>query len=360
MKSTHNYWWIGGLVGTFLGLLIVKEGPLTAILVGAFNGIFFGWIIGLIFNKSRNKAIIQTESKNLPTENNMKTQKPSKVSLQSKYSELISLLLENPKAKVTEETKDYVVISWSGTSISGQFIILQLLEKVNITWKVKLPTGTIKESLEFPDTLDQQVISIKVEDNISQKLNDVNWNKEYQEIDTHLGLEFETKGNINLDIDYKIINPGEPYCGVVLNKTTGKEVIKKFGPNYVIDDYDFIKSFCIRYQKLGLGCVFETNDPNQYIKSIELYKESRVKTVTGIDFEQNNTADKVLILHGTLPDEKITEDEDYICLNYGEILFYFYKENSVTELEDLRLSKIQLKHIQEYAKYPVEIEWEEV
>lgn len=360
MKSTHNYWWIGCIIGSLLGLLIVKEGPLTGILVGAFNGIFFGWLIGLIIKGNRNKTNIQTSSRKVPFKDKMDIQKISKVSLQSKYSELISLLLLSPGAKVTEETKDYVIINWSGISITGQFIILQLLDKVNITWKVKLPTGTIKESLEFPDTLDQQVISIKIEDDISRNLNDVNWNKEYHQIDTYLSKEFENTGKKSQSIDSKIIKPGEPYCGIVLNKTTGKEVIKKFGPNYVIDDYDYIKSFCLRYKSLGMGCIFEVNDPNQFIKCIELVEESRVKTLYGIDFEQNNTADKVFNLHGSLPDEKITEDEEYICLDYGEILFYFYKENSVTEIEDLRLSKIQLKVTQKRAKYAVEVDIEEV
>lgn len=59
VKVTHNSWWIGGIVGIVLGLIIVKEGTLTGIIVGAFNGIFFGWLIGLIVDGTKKNQIFR-------------------------------------------------------------------------------------------------------------------------------------------------------------------------------------------------------------------------------------------------------------------------------------------------------------
>jgi len=47
-------------------------------------------------------------------------------------------------------------------------------------------------------------------------------------------------------------------------------------------------------------------------------------------------------LYGPLPNEKITKDDGYICLDCGEIQFYFYND-IFEEFEDLKLTKIRIK-----------------
>src|ERR1035437_69113 len=297
-------------------------------------------IVGYViykFYSDRNKLLSRIESKG---------------GLQIKYQKFISILFDElPGTRIAQVTRDTIVVKWN----MGQFIILQLFDKVRITSKVNLPSGTITESQEFPLTLNQEMMSRNVTDAINRKLETINWTSEYGAINnivdqvdeneiyrnhsTIINNELEKRGSTG----YKTIKPGDRYDGIVLNKTTSKEVIRKYGQNYDINDYDSLKSFGLRYQHLGMVCIFEVNDPNQYIRSIELYKESGIRTELGVDFERNNSVGEVLNLYGPLPNEKLTKDDGYICLDYGEILFYFLVEDTMSEVEDSKLTKSRLQ-----------------
>jgi hypothetical protein len=278
----------------------------------------------------------------------------SRGGLQRKYRELISCILaESPGARIVNVTRDTIVINWN----LGQFIIFQLFDKVRITWKMNLPTGVIQDSLEFPVSLDQQLMAKRIENSIDRRSEEINWTSEFEVINDQIKQEIypfsseqynsgiDKKLENTIKANKKIIKPGKEYDGIVLNETTFKDVVRKYGNEFDIQYYDSSsydsKAFSMVYKNLGMAFIFEEDDPERHIRSIELFKESNVMTEYGIDFNRNNSAVNVLNFHGTLRKDKITEVDEFLCLDYGEILFYFYK-GGYQEFEDLKLTKIRL------------------
>lgn len=55
MKAVNHSWWIGAIISTVLTLTLTggpaQDNPGMLILIGIINGIFWGWIIGLIIDK---------------------------------------------------------------------------------------------------------------------------------------------------------------------------------------------------------------------------------------------------------------------------------------------------------------------
>jgi hypothetical protein len=58
VKATRSSWWVGGVLGFILGLIFGKDDPVGGILAGLINGVFFGWLIGLIIDRTKYKQII--------------------------------------------------------------------------------------------------------------------------------------------------------------------------------------------------------------------------------------------------------------------------------------------------------------
>lgn len=301
-----------------------------------------GYIIYKYFS-DRNKLLSRIESKG---------------GLQVKYQKLISILLgELPGARIIQVTRDTIVINWN----MGQFTIFQLFDKIRITWRMNLPSGPVKDSIELPKTLDQQLMVKQLDDEINSRIGKINGSSEYEAINNIINQEvphldnrnfIRPEFNNNNRIIQNIVRPGKGYDGIILNVTTFKDVVERFGNDFAIEFYDSTsydsKAFSMFYKNLGISCIFEEDDPERHIRSIELFKESDVMTEYGIDFKRNNTALKVLTFHGPLEDDKITEDEQFLSIDYGEIQFYFHKGNN-KEFEDIELTKIRLKE--------VEIEW---
>jgi len=57
MKAVNHSWWIGAIISTVLTLTLTggsaQDNPGILILIGIFNGVFWGWIIGIIIDKIR-------------------------------------------------------------------------------------------------------------------------------------------------------------------------------------------------------------------------------------------------------------------------------------------------------------------
>lgn len=65
VKITRYSWWIGGVIGFFIGLLIGKYDRLGGIIAGATNGIVFGWLIGWIIDRINQRSVILKNSQKL-------------------------------------------------------------------------------------------------------------------------------------------------------------------------------------------------------------------------------------------------------------------------------------------------------
>ena len=77
MKAVNHSWWIGAIISTVLTLTLTggpaQDNPGMLILIGVSNGVFWGWIIGLIIDKVR--ASPSTNEK-IPS---VQTRKPSPI-----------------------------------------------------------------------------------------------------------------------------------------------------------------------------------------------------------------------------------------------------------------------------------------
>ena len=54
MKTVNHSWWVGGIVGAILTPILAESpntGPGLYVIIGLVNGVFWGWIIGLIIDK---------------------------------------------------------------------------------------------------------------------------------------------------------------------------------------------------------------------------------------------------------------------------------------------------------------------
>jgi hypothetical protein len=56
-------WWVFGIIGIIFGL-IKGQGETIWIYIGVCNGLFWGWIFGLILDKIRNSLFYEEEKKN--------------------------------------------------------------------------------------------------------------------------------------------------------------------------------------------------------------------------------------------------------------------------------------------------------
>lgn len=73
MKTVYHSWWIGGIIGAILVPMLAETpntGPGFYIIIGLINGIFWGWLIGLIIDKAGKSS----NSSENPSTNNIRTQ----------------------------------------------------------------------------------------------------------------------------------------------------------------------------------------------------------------------------------------------------------------------------------------------
>jgi hypothetical protein len=83
MKAVNHSWWIGAIISTVLTLTLTggpaQDNPGMLILIGVINGVFWGWIIGLIIDKVRGNSEVPAPAQNpLKTHVNVSTDFPKK------------------------------------------------------------------------------------------------------------------------------------------------------------------------------------------------------------------------------------------------------------------------------------------
>lgn len=68
MKAVNHSWWIGAIISTVLTLTLTggpaQDNPGMLILIGVINGVFWGWIIGLIIDRLRGNSGVPVPAQN--------------------------------------------------------------------------------------------------------------------------------------------------------------------------------------------------------------------------------------------------------------------------------------------------------
>lgn len=90
------------------------------------------------------------------------------------------------------------------------------------------------------------------------------------------------------------------FKNIVIDSTTIKDVIKKYGKNYVEIEYgEYSYNTEIKYKELGLSFWFETGDSSKTISAIDFYFPFKGITSRGIELNKSKMSD-VKLAHDTL------------------------------------------------------------
>lgn len=257
--------------------------------------------------------------------------------LQEKYKVLLTYLLSDPDAKITQITRDNIVISWKGSYTSAQFSIMQNFGTVNINWASNNGlAGIVKEKWEFAENLDQHAMAKKIFQDIEFKMkHGLDWAGAQDKINTLVNNYLDTSTEESFDEDdyleennnepeNKLIIPGVGIDGIRINQTTSSEIEKKYGRNYDLINHNNY-SFEMYYEGIGLSCYYKQNDPIKRIFLIKLREEFGAYTEHGIGLDSGMTVADISVLYGRKSSYSTSDSADYAYLDYGGIMFYVDK-----------------------------------
>ena len=106
-KVAHHSWWICGLLGLIIGLSSSNDKGMM-VFIGVSNGLFWGWILGLIIDKVRESTTLKTiEDKIEEFKENQSVVEQTKISL-AEYSDAKNRFQYLSNETLTEKFKSYV------------------------------------------------------------------------------------------------------------------------------------------------------------------------------------------------------------------------------------------------------------
>lgn len=262
--------------------------------------------------------------------------------LQEKYKILLTHLLSDSNAQITQINKDSITISWTGEFSNAQISIIQGFGKINIIWtSTTALAGPIKEKWEFFENLDQSVMAKKITQDIEFQINNifnrtgVN-NKIGSPLANHLNNKYITNYN-NSQKDKsiknnKLIVPKSGIDGIIINQTKSSEIIEKYGKKYqLINHNDY--SFEMKYPN-GISCFYKQNDPLKKIYFVLIRQEFGGFTKNGIDLNSFLTVADLANLYKEKKSYSTSEGSNYSFLEYGGLTFFVDKKDSDTKFAE--------------------------
>ncbi|OEY71954.1 hypothetical protein [Salegentibacter salarius] len=138
MKAVNYSWWIGAIISTVLTLTLTggsaKDNPAMLILIGIFNGVFWGWMIGFIFDKLNEKKDAAKFATKEVKEDNIKAasrniEAVSTIKKSSENVEYYRALLDYTKRN--NPTKEYLTEMYQGTM--NKYVAEYIRKNPNIT-----------------------------------------------------------------------------------------------------------------------------------------------------------------------------------------------------------------------------------
>lgn len=258
--------------------------------------------------------------------------------LQEKYKVLLTHLLSDPNAKITQINKDSIAISWNGEFSKAQISIIQGFGKINIVWTSTTAfAGPIKEKWEFFENLDQSLMAKKITQDIEFQINSI---LDSAGIDNRTGTPVAASlnnkyNNSRKDKGFKhnkLIVPKSGIDGIVINKTNSSEIIEKYGTKYqLINRNDY--SFEMKYSN-GLSFFYKQDNPLKRIYFILIRQEFGGYTKNGIDLNSLLTVADIANLYKEKKSYSTSEGSDYSFLEYAGLMFFVDKKDSETKVAE--------------------------
>jgi len=246
VKVAHYSWWICGILGLIIGLSSTDNSTDSGLMafVGITNGLFWGWIIGLIIDRIRDSETVKTISVKI---SDMKDQ-------HSNFQETKSSINEYNDAK---NRYQYL----SDETLLDKYKIYLVENESDIT-RLALEEELVKRNLLSHSPMHEKIDKIKNKKSDLEKYKDesfaevskyiiiaMDFYKKGENSPALLALETATKYE-NENIDANLM-----YCEIGL---------EHFGPNYIDEKMNFLKGMASterdKFQQRQMKKLLEINN----------------------------------------------------------------------------------------------------